>query len=180
MAAQNPEHAWFPTERSAQELATVDEVNRAVTSPGYPKYMNAIMDVDQGAAVLLMSVREAARLGIPEHKWVYLHGCADAYDWPTSAERAQLHRAPAMAMCARKALQDARVSMCDVKHMDIYSCFPSAVQLARREMGFEHIGDAQSERLTLTGGLPFHGGPGNNYSMHSVAARPPLLVSDSS
>ncbi|MCY4264974.1 MAG: acetyl-CoA acetyltransferase, partial [Gammaproteobacteria bacterium] len=29
--------------------------------------------------------------------------------------------------------------------------------------------------LTLTGGLPFFGGPGNNYSMHAIASLLPLL-----
>jgi len=48
---------------------------------------------------------------------------------------------------------------------DIYSCFPSAVQIACDEFGIEHN---DSRGLTLTGGLPYFGGPGNNYSMHGI------------
>lgn len=49
---------------------------------------------------------------------------------------------------------------------DLYSCFPSAVQIACREMGIP-LDDPRG--LTVTGGLPYFGGPGNNYVTHSIA-----------
>ena len=50
--------------------------------------------------------------------------------------------------------------------MDIYSCFSSAVEIAADEIG---IAQDDPRGLTLTGGLPYFGGPGNNYSMHGIA-----------
>ena len=64
VASQNPE-AWFPVEKSAEELITVSEKNRMIGFP-YPKNLNAIMQVDQSAGVLLCSVRKARELGVPE------------------------------------------------------------------------------------------------------------------
>jgi acetyl-CoA C-acetyltransferase len=55
----------------------------------------------------------------------------------------------------------------DMHLVDVYSCFPSAVQIAARELGLP-IGDAERP-LTMTGGLTFAGGPWNNYVSHSIA-----------
>ena len=73
VAAQNPE-AWFPVERSADELVTVNDRNRMISFP-YPKYLNAIMEVDQSAGVLIASVKKARELGlkvITEEDWLRL------------------------------------------------------------------------------------------------------------
>lgn len=71
------EHAWFPTYRSAEEMANPkSKGNRYVGYP-YTKYLCAIMNVDQSASSLVMSVAEARRMGVPKNRWIYLHGCAD-------------------------------------------------------------------------------------------------------
>ena len=54
--------------------------------------------------------------------------------------------------------------MDDLAHVDLYSCFPSAVQIAAAELGL-----SLDRPLTVTGGLSFAGGPWNNYVMHSIA-----------
>lgn len=59
------------------------------------------------------------------------------------------------------------MSIDEVSAFDLYSCFPSVVQIARDELG---IPAGDSRPLTVTGGLLCHGGPGNNYVMHSVAS----------
>jgi acetyl-CoA C-acetyltransferase len=58
----------------------------------------------------------------------------------------------------------------DLAFVDLYSCFPSAVQIAAAELGL-----AESTQLTVTGGLTFGGGPVNNYVMHSIARMVELL-----
>ncbi len=78
VAGDNP-YAWFRDSKSADEIATVSDTNRLVGSP-YTKFMNAIMEVDQTAAVIMTSVGEARRLGIPESRWVYFLGGAEAAD----------------------------------------------------------------------------------------------------
>lgn len=164
VAAANP-NAWFPIERSPEELITVTDRNRMISFP-YPKYLNAIMEVDQSAAVLICSVRKARELGVSEDKWVYLHGCADAADLWYPMDRQDFHSSPAIRLTGERAFEMAGVGLSDIDIIDLYSCFPSAVQVAAEELGLA-LDDPRG--LTVTGGLPYFGGPGNNYALHSIA-----------
>src|SRR5581483_5075620 len=164
-AARN-EHAWFRQARSADEIATPSPDNRYVGFP-YTKYMNAIIDVDQGAALLMTSAAEARRLRIPESRWVYVWGGGHATDHWFITERVNYWSSPAIRVAGERALANAGVSIGDIDDFDLYSCFPSAVQIARDMLG---IAPADPRPLTVTGGLPYFGGPGNNYVTHSIAA----------
>jgi acetyl-CoA C-acetyltransferase len=165
VAKDNPE-AWFQTARTAEEIATVSDKNRMIGFP-YPKLMNAIMEVDQSAAVIVASEAKARELGVPEDKWVYLHGCADAADLWHPLDRQNFHSSPAMRRTGQKALEMAGVGLDQIDLIDLYSCFPVAVEIGAEELGLS-LDDPRG--LTVTGGLPYAGGPGNNYVMHSVAA----------
>jgi acetyl-CoA C-acetyltransferase len=173
VAARNP-YAWFPVARTPEELVTVSERNRMVGFP-YPKLLNAIMEVDQSAAVIVTSVRKARELGVPQDRWVYLHGCADAADLWFPLDRQNFHSSPAMRLTGQRALEMAGVGLPQINYIDLYSCFPVAV-----EIGSEELGLAQDDPrgLTVTGGLPYAGGPGNNYAMHSIAAMVGKLRAD--
>jgi len=164
VAAGNP-YAWFPEARSPEDIATVRPDNRIVGFP-YPKLMNAIMEVDQAAAVIMTGSETARELGIPEDRWVYLHGCGDATEKWFVSERVNYHSSPAIRAVTQRALGMAGIGADDVAMFDVYSCFPSAVQ-----MGLDALGVKPDDLrpLTVTGGLPYAGGPGNNYVMHSVA-----------
>jgi acetyl-CoA C-acetyltransferase len=164
VASENP-LSWFPVERSARELAEVSESNRYVGFP-YTKYLNSIIQVNMGAALIMTSQHRARELGVPEDRLVYLHGCGDANDRWYLHERENYHSSPAIRAIGRKALAMAGKSIGDMDYFDIYSCFPSAVQIACDELGI----DQQDPRgLTVTGGLPYFGGPGNNYTTHAIA-----------
>ena len=162
-ASHNP-YAYFPAMRTPRELATPEDENPFIALP-YGRLMNARDGVDQGAAVLLTSVSRARSLGIPQERWVFLHGCADAAE-PLLSERADYTRCPALGVMAERAFAMAGIGIDDVTAIDLYSCFPSAVEVACVELDL-----AENDRrgLTVTGGLPFFGGPGNNYSMHAIA-----------
>ncbi len=133
----------------------------------YPKYMNAIMDVDQAAAVILTNVATAKRLGVPREKWVYLWGSGDATDHWFLSERENYHTSPAMRAAGRDAMAQAGVEIGAISHFDLYSCFPCAPQIGAAMLG---IAEDDPRELTVTGGLPYAGGPGNNYSTHAIAA----------
>ncbi|GIH94788.1 acetyl-CoA acetyltransferase [Planobispora siamensis] len=163
VAAANP-HAAAPTERSAQELVTPTEANRIIAEP-YTRYIVAREKVNQGAAVLLMSVAAARRLGVPEDRWVFLHGHADLRERDL-LDRPDLSAGPAAVTAARHALEQAGIGVDELEVIDLYSCFPIAVTNVCDGLGLPVDG---SRELTLTGGLPFFGGPGNNYSMHAIA-----------
>jgi acetyl-CoA C-acetyltransferase len=163
IAAANP-YAQFPVARSEEFLATVSDENYAFNEP-YHKWMVAQDAVNQAAAVILTSVGKARELGIAEDRWVYLHGYADANDTYVS-RRVGLSSSIAMKAACGEALAMADKTIDDIRLLDLYSCFPIAVLAACDAMGI----DWQDERdLTVTGGLPFFGGAGNNYSLHAIA-----------
>lgn len=164
IAAGNP-HAWFRTAHDADELITVTERNRMVAHP-YPKHLVSIMDVDMAAGVLLASEEKADALGVPEDRRVRLRGWSHAKDPVHVAEREDLWRSAGMAEASRAALGMAGIGIDDVAWLDLYSCFGSSVTFARDALG---IAPGDSRPMTVTGGLPFHGGPGSNYLSHSVA-----------
>jgi acetyl-CoA C-acetyltransferase len=163
VAAGNP-HAAAPSVRTAAELVTPSESNRPIADP-YTRYIVAREKVNQGAAVLLTSVAAAARLGIPEDRWVFLRGHADLAEREL-LERADLSASPAAVLAARLALEMAGVGAAELGTIDLYSCFPAPVFNICDGLGLEP-GDPRG--LTVTGGLPFFGGAGNNYSMHAIA-----------
>eukprot|EP01062_Namystynia_karyoxenos_P018165 TRINITY_DN16754_c0_g1_i1.p1 TRINITY_DN16754_c0_g1~~TRINITY_DN16754_c0_g1_i1.p1 ORF type:complete len:595 (+),score=148.95 TRINITY_DN16754_c0_g1_i1:106-1785(+) len=174
-AARQPEHAWFPTSRTPSEIASPSAANREVALP-YTKYMCAVMDVDQAAAVVLMSEREALRLGVPREKLVYVHGTADCMEPGLMGERNELHTAGALGVIRAALEEGVGVRLSDCRYKDIYPCFPCALEAAMR--AFDVPLDTPGEQLTLTGGLPYHGGPGNNFALHSLAAAVPCLRGD--
>ena len=150
---------------TAGDIAAVGPDNPYIGFP-YTKLMNANAFIDQAAAVILTSVAEARALGIAEERWVYLHGCADAHDHWFLSDRKNFHSSPAMATVARETFAMADMSVADMDFLDLYSCFPSAVEIACAEMG---IAEDDPRGLTVTGGLPYFGGPGNNYVTHAIA-----------
>jgi acetyl-CoA C-acetyltransferase len=163
VAADNP-HAWFRQARSAEELITVTPQNRMVGYP-YPKYLNSIIQVDQSAGVIMASYEHAKSLGIADDKLVFLHGCSDTIEKWNVLDRVDYHSSPAMAVGIREALEMAGKTSANMDFFDLYSCFPIAVRMAARELGLAHNDPCG---LTLTGGLPYFGGPGNNYTMHAI------------
>ncbi len=164
VAAANP-LAWSRDPHSAEDIATPSADNRYIGYP-YTKLMNANMNVDQAAGLLLTTEPMARRLGIDEELWVYPQGGAHLNDVWYVSERPHLDTSPAVAQASRLALQQAGIDLHEISAFDLYSCFPSAVQMACNALGLEE-GEARS--LTLTGGLAYFGGPGNNYSMHAIA-----------
>lgn len=164
VAATHP-NAWFRDGKSAAQIGTLSSVNRMVAYP-YPKYMTSILDVDQAAAVVVTSVAEARALAIPESRWVYVHGAGEANDIWYLKDRVDYWSSPGMAEAYRQALEQAAIPPSSLDHVDLYSCFPVAVQMGARLLGFPTDG---TRPLTVTGGLPYFGGAGNNYALHAVA-----------
>ncbi|MGI8793003.1 MAG: acetyl-CoA acetyltransferase, partial [Acidimicrobiales bacterium] len=166
VAASNP-NAWSPRAYTTDEVRDIRPDNRMVGFP-YTKLMNANMTVDQAAALVLCSAETAAAAGIAEEKWVFPWSGSDAADHWFVSERADLASSPAMAAIGRAALELAGIGIDDIAHLDLYSCFPSAVQFAADAFGLDAWDESRVP--TVTGGLTFAGGPGNNYVTHSIAA----------
>jgi acetyl-CoA C-acetyltransferase len=168
VAATNP-HAWLPVAKTPDEIGTPSPDNRMVSFP-YTKLLNANMQVDQSAALILCSYDAARAAGVPDDRMVFPVSGADANDHWYVSNRWDLHSSPAIAAAGRAALGAIGTTgggIDDVAFVDLYSCFPAAVQIGARALGLPL--DDPSRPLTLTGGLTFAGGPGNNYVTHSIA-----------
>ncbi|ANI40156.1 acetyl-CoA acetyltransferase [Mycolicibacterium vaccae] len=174
VAAANP-HAWSREALTAEQISEPSPKNRMVSWP-YTKLMNSNNMVDQGAVLILASAEKARQLQIPTERWVFPYAGADSHDTYAIAERAEFHASPAIRIAGLRALELAGAGVDDIDLIDVYSCFPSAVQVAARELGLP-IGDP-ARPLTVTGGLTFAGGPWNNYVTHSIATMAELLVAE--
>ena len=163
VAEQNP-YAWQPTRLSAHEIVVPTDDNRMVAYP-YTKLLCANLTVDQAAALIICSAEAAEIAGVPRDRWVFPVSGADANDHWFVSHRDNLHSSPAIRLCAERALSLAEIGTGDLAHVDLYSCFTSAVEVAAKEIGFGLF----ERELTVTGGLTFGGGPGNNYTTHSIA-----------
>jgi acetyl-CoA C-acetyltransferase len=163
VAAANP-HSAAPVERTAEELATVTDRNRIVAEP-YPRMTVARDQVNQAAAVIVASAGLARELGVPEDKWVHIHAVTAATELKLS-HRPDLAGNPASLASVDAALARAGKSISDMAYLDFYSCFAIPVFNQCDHFGLA-IDDPRG--LTLTGGLPFFGGAGNNYSAHAIA-----------
>ncbi|MGZ6907602.1 MAG: acetyl-CoA acetyltransferase [Acidimicrobiia bacterium] len=168
VAATN-EHAWSPTAYTPAEITTATPDNRLVCFP-YLKRMCANLDVDQAAAIVMCSYETALAAGVPADRLVFPRAGADAHDHYFFTERASLAESTAIGIAGRAALTAAGCALDDIARFDLYSCFPSAVQLALGSLGLGGPEAGDDRPLTVTGGLPFAGGPGNDYVTHSIAA----------
>jgi acetyl-CoA C-acetyltransferase len=174
VAAANP-HAWLGRAYRPSEIATPTADNRAVCTP-YTKLLTANIQVNMAAGLILTSVGAAEQLGVPKERWVFIHSGAQARDRWYVSERDALASSPAIRAAGLAALDAAGVGIDDITHLDLYSCFPSAVQIAANELGVAL--DEPNRPPTVTGGLTFAGGPGNNYATHAVATLVGLLRED--
>ncbi len=167
VAATNP-YAWSRRAMTAEEIRTPSPSNRMVGLP-YTKYMNSNNDVDMAAALIMCSAGKAAAMGVPRDRWVFVHAGADCHEHQFVSNRWSFAETPAIELGGRRTLELAGCTIDDVALIDLYSCFPAAVQL-----GAQSLGLTLDRQLTRTGGLSFAGGPWNNYVMHAIAT----LVAD--
>lgn len=167
VASENP-YAWSPLAYTPDEIRVPGADNRIACFP-YTKRMCANLDVDQAAVVVLCAYEAARAAGVSEDRMVFPLAGADAHDHFFITERDSLAASTAIGIAATAALGAAGLGIDDVARFDLYSCFPSAVQLALDSIGL--AGPTHDDRpITMTGGLPFAGGPGNNYTTHAIAA----------
>lgn len=167
VAAEAPS-GWDRRSLGAVDIATVSETNRLIAAP-YPKWLVSQWNVDQAAALVVTTVATARRLGIAEETWVFPLAMVESNFVLPMPERADIDRWPASEVCGEAVFDASGVDRGELDAVDLYSCFPAAVQVQAREMGLASwLDDGRS--LTVTGGMTFGGGPFNNYALQGAAA----------
>jgi acetyl-CoA C-acetyltransferase len=162
VARGNP-HAWIRQPYTAQQIGRASADNPMISYP-YTRLMNANARVDMAAGLILCSLATARSAGVPDEKLVFLHAATEANDSNFLSTRYDFHRSPAIRIAGKRALELAGKTIEEIDHVDLYSCFPSVVQVAATELGIP-----EGRPLTVTGGLTFGGGPINSYALHAIA-----------
>jgi len=172
LVAQGNPNAWIRKPYSAEEIGRAGPDNPMISTP-YTRLMNANARVDMGAGLIVCSLAAARAAGVREEKIVYLAAATEANDSPFLSTRPEFHRSPGMRIAGGRALELAGKRIDEIEHVDVYSCFPSAVQIAVRELGLD-----EDRPLTVTGGLTFGGGPLNSYTLHAIARMAEIVRGD--
>lgn len=162
VATRNP-NAWIREPYTADAIGIASPDNPMISYP-YTRLMNANARVDMGAGLLVCSLAAARSAGVPEERLVFPHAATEANDVEFLSERWELHRSPAIRIAGARALDLAERGIEEIDHFDLYSCFPSSVEIAAAELGID-----ERRPLTVTGGLTFGGGPLNSYGLHAIA-----------
>lgn len=162
IASNNPA-AWLQEPKTPSQIAAPGPDNRLVAAP-YTKLLTSNINVDQGAAVVVCAYEVAVACGVPPDAMVFLASGSGAVDHLPIRARVDLDRSPAYRLSATTALALAQKHIDEIDHLDLYSCFPSSVQLAQAELDID-----PSRAFTITGGLTFAGGPYNGYCTQTIA-----------
>ncbi len=155
----------YPANVNVDFLRTISKENFLLCEP-YTKWMVAQDAVNQGASLIMTSIEIAEKYNIPKKNLVFLTSYADCDDDFVS-KRSFLDKSEAQGLAIEHAFSNASITLNDLDYLDLYSCFPIAIFSACDYLGI-NVADL-SRPLTVTGGLPFFGGPGNNYSLHAIA-----------
>ncbi|MDI2128125.1 hypothetical protein [Yinghuangia seranimata] len=162
-AVDNPD-AWHRAPVAAEDIATASPANPMLSLP-YTRSHCSRSGVDQAAALILCSAEAAERFGVPRDRWVFPLAAAESNLMIPIVARTPLHRSPGFAAVGAFLAAYTGVSAADATYVDLYSCFPAAVRMQMAELGL-----GEREDLTVTGGMPFAGGPLNSYVLHSTVA----------
>ncbi len=171
VAADNPD-AWSRETVAADAIREPIAGNRMLAFP-YTKRHNSQWNVDQAAGLLFCSLATARALGVPRDRWVFPLAVVDSNHMVPMTERRLPHRCPGFARAGERALAAAARAIADVGHLELYSCFPSAVRVQMRELGIE-----ASRSPSVTGGMAFAGGPLNNFVYQALARMVQVLRDD--
>jgi len=161
--ATRNQYAWRRDRLTADQIREPSAGNRMVGFP-YTKAMNSNWDLDLASATIICSAQAAKAAGVTTDRWVFPWAGGQANDTTFVSNRRDLHSSPAIAAIGKAVLSHCGLTADDIEHVDLYSCFPSAVQIAAAALGL-----SLERQLTVTGGLTFAGGPLNNYVGHSIA-----------
>ncbi len=163
VAVANPT-AWIRTAQSAEAITSAEPDNRPIAFP-YQKRMVANSSVNQGAAFIVTSLAKAREAGVPDARIIYVGMGAAAHEANNILKRDSLSDAKGMQVTIEETLRRNGMTVSDLDHVELYSCFPCIPKMARRILGWP-----VDKPITAFGGLTFGGGPIGNYMSHAIGS----------
>ena len=102
----------------------------------YRKYMNSNNDVDMAAASSCARSRRRERLGVARDRWVFPHAGTDCHEHPyvSQPRHVRPHARRSSSAASGRSTSPGSASTTS-RIVDLYSCFPSAVQLGAQSLG---------------------------------------------
>ena len=160
--AQDNPHAWDKKAYSTEDL--MESPSNPMIAYPYTKKHNSNWNVNQASALILTSDALANRLNIPKDKRVYPLQSAENNHMMAVIQRPNLALSKGLQLAGEKTLEFMEQHNLTNPIYEIYSCFPLAVQQFIKVLNLDPF-----SKLTVTGAMPFGGGPLNNYMLHSTA-----------
>jgi acetyl-CoA C-acetyltransferase len=162
IAAKNP-HAWNQKVFTSDEIQHPSIKNQRIAYP-YNKLHNSSWNVNQASALIITSEEVADKLNIPNSQRVYPLISSETNHMIGVIQRPAITDPAGLQLAANFLLEKAAENNITPSLYELYSCFPLAVQLFS-----ESLQVPENVEKTITGGMPFAGGPLNNYMLHATA-----------
>ena len=160
--ASNNEDAWLDHPYSKKEILEISKKNKMLAYP-YNKLHCTSWNVNQSAALIICSEELANKLEIDNKKRVYPISSSENNHMIAIQQRPKLYESLGMIYAAKSI--NRMMEQLDIRldAYDLYSCFPAAVKMFSKslELGTEIP-------MTVTGSMPYAGGPLNSFVIHST------------
>ena len=160
--ASDNDKGWIDKPIEASLIEQQSKKNPLQAYP-YNKYHCASWNVNQSCAIIICSESLADKLDIPISKRVYPLASSETNHMIPTLQRPDLINPIGMKLAANFILDICKENKLKVDDYDLYSCFPVAVQMFAKSLGLN-----SNSQMTITGGMPFAGGPLNSYVLHST------------
>ena len=154
-------NSWADRCFSAEDIISVSEKNKMMAYP-YNKYHCTSWNVNQSAALIICSEEIADELEIDFSNRVYPVASTENNHMIAVQQRPKLYESIGMDYAANKILEFVNKLNITIDKYDLYSCFPAAVKMFQNSLKIE-----DGKQISITGSMPFAGGPLNSYVLHS-------------
>ena len=153
---------WIEEPLTPDEILNQSKKNPLQAFP-YNKYHCTSWNVNQSCSMIICSEELADKLNIPKTKRVYPLASSETNHMITPIQRPNITDPKGMKLAAEFILDICASNNIKPNLYDLYSCFPVAVHMFSKSLNVD-----LSKEATITGGMPFAGGPLNSYVLHST------------
>ena len=160
--ASNNEDAWLDHPYSKKEILETSKKNKMLAYP-YNKLHCTSWNVNQSAALIICSEELADKLEIDNKKRVYPISSSENNHMIAIQQRPKLYESIGMIYAAKSVNKMMEKLDIRLDAYDLYSCFPAAVKMFSKSL---ELGSEIPK--TITGSMPYAGGPLNSFVIHST------------
>ena len=161
IASENKD-GWLNHPYAKEDILETSKKNKMLAYP-YNKLHCTSWNVNQSAAIIICSEELANELEIDNKKRVYPISSSENNHMIAIQQRPKLYESLGMTYAANSI--NKMIERLDIKldAYDLYSCFPAAIKMFTKSLEL----DSEIPK-TVTGSMPYAGGPLNSFVIHST------------